>query len=84
MAEGRDYVTGTAVGAPFVLILAAIAGLFVGAAFYSLNVRSRLWTQARQAFRQACGRSVSSRRAQIPSSFTAEHCAAAAASGGAA
>jgi hypothetical protein len=81
MAEGRDYVTGTAIGAPFMIIFAAITGLFAGAALYPINViRSRLWMQARRVFRQPCGQSVSS--CQVPS-LTTEQCLVAAACGGA-
>jgi hypothetical protein len=81
MAEGRDYVTGTAVGAPVVVVLAACVGPFVGVAFYFLGLaRSRLWHQMRRAI-------LRSRRWRLPRSavsvFSGDKCAVAAASGAA-
>jgi hypothetical protein len=37
MAGGRDYITGTAVGAPIVVAAAAVAGAVVGAAVHALH-----------------------------------------------
>jgi hypothetical protein len=81
MAKGSDYVTGTAVGAPVVILLAAAVGFIAGPALYSVGiVRHRVWAK----MRRSCGWRVSSvqRSAHTPE-FTVEDCAVAAASGSA-
>jgi hypothetical protein len=81
MADGRDYVTGTAVGAPVMVVLAACAGLFVGVVFYLLGlVRSRLWLCVRRTVSKWRGHHLPRSNTSV---FSVEGCAVAAASGGA-
>jgi hypothetical protein len=82
MVDGRDYVTGTAVGAPLVVVLAACVGLFAGVVFYLLGVaRSRLWLQLHRMVSGWRGRRT--QKKSNVSTCSVESCAVAAASGGA-
>jgi hypothetical protein len=82
MADGRDYVTGTAVGAPLTVLVAAALGPFVGVAFYVLGlVRHRIWLRVRRIVTRMRGRPVRARTATP--SFSVTECSVAAASGAA-
>jgi hypothetical protein len=83
MADGRDYVTGTAVGAPLAILVAAALGPFVGIVFYLFGiVRSRMWIRIRRIVGPV--RSSPVRALPAAPTFHAAECAVAAASGSAA
>jgi hypothetical protein len=82
MADGRDYVTGTAVGAPLTVLVAAALGPFVGVVFYLIGLaRHRIWRRVRRIVAQMRARP--DRALIATTAFSATECLVAAASGAA-